>query len=168
MPNQAATARPQPAALPYKTTEELAAWPLELARPEVPLFTPTPKLPRSPRSMTILRSRWIYGRRIDTEGRTDAIGAFLLACGLPETELRECAHLWAWSTWSRQVDVLASYCVIANRVAEQWSRRASLAEQQERERAHVQAALLEQDLIALFAAVGVSLSVVGELTPAVH
>ena len=81
---------------------------------------------------------------------------------------RECAHLWPWSLWARQVDALAAHCVQANRVAQQWSLRASHAEAQRREAAARHAALLEPQLVALFAAQGVCLSIHGELTPAVH
>lgn len=144
----------------------------ELARragvAQPPLFTPAPTLRRKPFEVTLLRSRWIYGARIDADGRTDVIGAYLLAAGVSESELRDCAHLWPWSGWARKVDVLAAQCVQANQVARLWSLRASLAEAQQREADERHAAQLEQQLIALFAAQGVCLSILGELTPAVH
>lgn len=153
---------PSPARpVPYLTT---ASEP----QPPVPLFKPAPKLRTAPFEVTLLRSRWIYGARIDDQGRTDVIGAYLLAAGVPEQELRECAHFWPWTPWARQVDVLSAQCVQANHIARLWSTRASLAESEQREAAARHAALLEHQLIALFAQQGVCLSILGELTPAVH
>lgn len=139
-----------------------------VSAPPLPVFTPAPVLKRTPIEVTLLRSRWIYGLRVDGEGRADVIGAYLLAAGLPEEELRECAHLWPWSLWARQVDALAAHCVTANRTAALWDQRTSVADVPHREEAWRRAALLEQELIALFASQGVCLSILGELTPAVN
>lgn len=156
------TAKPSPAArttaLGFTRIEDLGTQPF-------PLFVPTPTLRRVPASMTLVRDRWIFGARIDKQGRTDVIGAYLLAAGVPEQELRECAHLWPWSSWSRQVDVLGRHCVQANALAQQWSLRASQAEAQMRETAERNAAQLEHQLVNLLAQHGVGLSITGALAP---